>query len=585
LLDELANGESMTLCLPQSQSLFGRLFAFRRFAGLAWPAAILLAAVASQVLCGAIGDVSWLITVDEHWLTGARPYVDIIETDPPGALLLYLPAAAIARLTGLKAEALVAASGFAVAIGSLALSAAVLTPVRLNRRLNRTSLGLALVATTVLPGRAFDERDFFAALFGLPLIAIAAARASRGPVGFPHALAAGVGAGAMIAVKPPYALVLVALAPYLLTRLGLREALAAVEFIVAAVVAAAFVAAFYLVFPEYVTQVAPVFAEAYLPQRLPLAALAANAGVLVGLVTVASIAACAGSRALTPLVLTPMVAAFGAFAAYFVQGKGWLYQAYPGLAYLTFAFAAALPTRPADGAATTAMAAVGLVSALLAGAVGRWPVQIGMAAAIAGFAIYVAFVDPRAFTEDRPRRQALGRMAAAAGIGVLAALFLQSPHGESDPAMERALKTLGPHPTVAALSESLAVGHPLTRRVGAVWSQRTQGLTFAAAARFRAAQTPGDADLAARMEAAIASDRDMLVEDIVRNRPDAILVGPTNTRFHAWVWADPKIVAAMTDYRLLATNDDKATPLEIWARKDFFPPLPSPPAAPAGRGG
>ena len=534
-----------------------------------WPAAILAAAVLAQILCGAIGDVSWLITVDEHWLAGARPYVDVIETNPPGALILYLPAVAAARLTGLRAEALVAASGFAVALASLALSATILARARLTLWRSRTSFGLALIATTVLPGRAFDERDFFAALFGLPLVAVVAARASRASVGATVALAAGVSAGAMMAVKPPYALVLVSLGAYLVLRRGARSAFAAAEFAVAVAVLAAFVAAVCVFFPEYVTQVAPVVADVYVPARLPLMALVANAGVLVGLMTAASLAACAGRRVLTPLVFTPAVAALGAFAAYFAQGKGWLYHAYPGLAYLFLAFTAALAARRADRAATTAIALVGLISALLAGVVGRWPLQIGLATALAGFALYAALANPLAFTKDRPRREALGRMVAAAGMGVLAALFLQSPPGESDPAMARALSGLGPHPTVAAVSESLGVGHPLTRHVGAVWVQRAQGLLLAGVARWRISQNPDDAGLVARMAAASAADRDMLVEDIVRNRPDAILVGPTNTRFHAWAWADPRIAAVMKDYHLLAANDDKATPLEIWVHRDL----------------
>jgi len=71
--------------------------------------AALVAAVAAQARFGAIADVSWMITISEKWLDGAIPYVDFIETNPPAAILLYLPPAALARALGAHAEFLVAA--------------------------------------------------------------------------------------------------------------------------------------------------------------------------------------------------------------------------------------------------------------------------------------------------------------------------------------------------------------------------------------------------------------------------------------------------------------------------------------------
>src|SRR5713101_4776931 len=45
-------------------------------------------------------DVSWLLTIGERVLDGQRLYVDIVEINPPMAVLAYLPGIAVARALG-----------------------------------------------------------------------------------------------------------------------------------------------------------------------------------------------------------------------------------------------------------------------------------------------------------------------------------------------------------------------------------------------------------------------------------------------------------------------------------------------------
>src|SRR5215472_16888374 len=49
-------------------------------------------------------DVSWGLTIAEKILDGQRLYVDLIELNPPGAILLYLPPVIVAPLFGLRPE-------------------------------------------------------------------------------------------------------------------------------------------------------------------------------------------------------------------------------------------------------------------------------------------------------------------------------------------------------------------------------------------------------------------------------------------------------------------------------------------------
>jgi hypothetical protein len=83
-------------------------------------------------------------------------------------------------------------------------------------------------------------------------------------------------------------------------------------------------------------------------------------------------------------------------------------------------------------------------------------------------------------------------------------------------------------------------------------------------------QRPDDTALAARLAPYIEADRQRLISDIRTRKPDAIIVGPLNTRFHAALWSDPELVEAMRDYALFAVNDVAAHPGELWARRDFL---------------
>jgi len=527
--------------------------------------AIGLVAIALQVRYGLLGDVSWLITADEKWLDGETPYRDFIEINPPASLLLYWPAIALARLVGVWPEFAVAAFGFLGIAASLGLAAAILSRAGMIGRVGPLALGVALVALAVLPGQSFDERDQLAALCGLPFLALAAARAARAPVDWPMAVAAGVGAGVMAAIKPPYALVAIALTPYLIRRIGVLALIGSIEFYAAAAVGLAYVALVASVFPHYVADILPLGLAVYEPVRESFLELVGQPGVLLTLALGAALARIAASDIGEPLVAVPALAALGALAAYFVQGKGWLYQTYPALAFMILAAGLALELRPPAPRPTAIGALAGVAAALALLWLGRWPLPIAFAAAAGASALEAAL---ERTGRRRERKTPLAEMGVAGLIGVACGLFAMD--GVSTPALARALASLGPHPTVLAISESLAFGHPMVRAVGGVWVQRVPSLWITSAARRLLDEHPGDEALAARLRPYIDADRQRLVEDIERGRPDAILVGRLDTRFHQWAWSDPAIAAARADYRLFAAEPGKAFPAELYVRKDLL---------------
>jgi len=533
-----------------------------------------VAAVLLQWRFGLLGDVSWLITVDEKWLDGATPYRDVVEINPPASLMLYWPAVALARVLGVAPEFTVAAFGFlSIAVG-LGLAATILRRAGLLDRFGALGASVALVAFAALPGQSFDERDHLAAVYGLPFLALSAARAARAPVDARLALLAGLGAGLMAAIKPPYALVAIVPLPYLVRRAGVVPLAKAGEYYVAAAFGLAYVAAVPHAFPDYVANILPIGLDVYAPIRESFASLLAAPGPLFAFVLVVCALRLARDDPGEPLVAIPALAGLGALAAYLVQGKGWLYQAYPALAFFALAAGAALARahQPRPRVALGALAFFAAALALLA--LGRWPLPLAFVAAGVGAALAWAL-------EGRKGAAPIAEMGVAAALGAACGLFAMN--GIETPAIARALASLGPHPTVASLSESLAFGHPMARRVGGVWVQSVPSLWITAAARRRIDENPGDGALAERMRVYIDADRDRLVADLNRRRPDALLVGRLDTRFHQWVWNDPKITAARADYRLFASETDSGFPAELWVRADLFELRPRLPDGEVGK--
>src|SRR5258707_1884651 len=65
---------------------------------------LFLAAIVLRHFLAANTDVSWLLTVGERVLDDQRLYIDVVETNPPMAVLPYIPGIAIALALGLPAE-------------------------------------------------------------------------------------------------------------------------------------------------------------------------------------------------------------------------------------------------------------------------------------------------------------------------------------------------------------------------------------------------------------------------------------------------------------------------------------------------
>ncbi|HEY4166573.1 MAG TPA: hypothetical protein VGM96_07340, partial [Reyranella sp.] len=84
---------------PASSSAASRTLPARLWS----PVAILALAALLQLVIWPSPDVAWLMSAAGRMLDGKRLYTDILETNPPMAVLLYLPWVAVAKLVGLAA--------------------------------------------------------------------------------------------------------------------------------------------------------------------------------------------------------------------------------------------------------------------------------------------------------------------------------------------------------------------------------------------------------------------------------------------------------------------------------------------------
>lgn len=302
-------------------------------------AGVLLIAALLRAFAPAETDVAWLLTVGEKWLDGARLYTGIVETNPPGAVLLYIPAILLGRATGLAPEIMVALLTFLGAGASLWLAWRIARPPREAWPAAAFLLGLLLI----LPAYAFGQRDHAALLFLLPALACYAARADGRDVSAGAAIAAGVCAGLALCLRPHYALALAAALAFTAWRRGLRAAITLEN---AAILGTclAYGVLVWSAFPAYVHDVMPQVAALYMPMRRPWSELLINPSLLVGLVALVGIwVSCRACP--TPIVISAL-AGTGALAAMLLQGKGWPYHGYPALALLLFALGCASWTSP-----------------------------------------------------------------------------------------------------------------------------------------------------------------------------------------------------------------------------------------------
>ncbi len=472
---------------------------------------LVAAGLLMRQLVAANTDVSWLLIAAERWLDGQRLYSEILETNPPMAVLVYVPAIIFARATGVPAEVMLDALLFLAIALSLALSCVILRESAALAPRQKWPLALVTLAVlAVLPCQCFGQREHIAVIELVPMLAVLARRINRETVPLWAATAAGVGLGLALCFKPHFALAMLCVLGVVAVHLRSARILLAPENLVGATLVALYSLCTALFFPEFFTDMWPLLRDVYsIGMSLPVL-LAKPAVLLYALTLVATLLLRRSSR-MTPTLLLLLSASAAFFLAYLLQRKGWPYHSYPALAFAALGFAFAVTTVPA--------------------------------------------VD-----EQGPERSGLATAAVAAALLVPALVWFN--HALDARFLQPAIARLGiAHPSIMVVSGDPGIPHPLTRAVGGVWTSREQCLLASSYEEF-ARDSGADAQVLARLDPYTRRERRWLADDIRRARPSIVLVDNLTGNWSQWLHASPELDRLMQGYRLAETVQD----IEIYVR-------------------
>ncbi len=490
-----------------------------------WPALALIAllAIVQRHLVMANADVAWLLVVAEKWLDGARPYVDILEVNPPFSIWLHALFVVPARWSGVRPETVIDILAVCLAAACLWLASCNLRPAIVPR--DRILAPFVFAAMLLLPASCYGEREHFALILFAPCLALAirrahevGARLDTTPIW--QIIASGVCAGLVVCIKPHFALAIaaVSLAAGALRR-SWRPVFAPENFIAAAMLGAYFVAAWRL-FPAYWTEMLPILQLLYLPARNPFwLMIAGEMPAFAGLLAIIALVLWrrCGAAFFDARRTIACAAMTGFLVAVFVQGKGWPYHFLPA------------------------------VSLLLIVLVDVW-------------------LDPAIHA----RQASLPRWTVAAVTAVLALLSWRAfDEGIDMRVIEAPLRRISPHPRVTGVVSDFSMTFPAVRSVDGVWVGSVISQWAGYHAKRLAERAGADTSLLARYRAAEDSDRQRAARDIRDGKPDVVVIERAPVDMLAWARADASFARLLDCFSNAGRYGYGAEPTPE-GPKDFF---------------
>ena len=475
------------------------------FAGLVTVIACLVFSLLHPINC----DVAWGLTMSEKLLDGQRLYIDILETNPPMTIWLHMPAVALSRATGLSADSLQILLTFLFLVTCLGLSRRILAKARLGRLAFAFTLSGAVALT--LPWLAtISEREHWALAALTPIIAIQIVHCTRRNTSLRLRMIAGGLAGLAVAIKPVFALCVVAPALYTAWRSGSVRDLLRREYWITAGVSLAYLGFVYWGYATYRSNLLPSLLDTYFRVRAPLLALA-SPDILLSLSAAAALVVARGKRIFgSPVEMITLLAGLGFLVAYVLQGKGFLNHAAPVCSLVLMAVLSSVLMKPSR---------IQTIRSL----------SLPNVARLASIFLVVGFL--------------LLEFRGATSSTLYPSLAFVEP-----------IRRLSPKPRILAISGDLSVGHPLAREVHGEWASSTSSQWLAASAAVleqRPSTAPAER---ARMQTWIWSDLDRLTRDIVINRPDVIVFDDSLFSEGALTRVAPTLAVALSAYERAGQN-------------------------------
>lgn len=469
---------------------------------------------------GAITDTSWLLTLLDRMHGGDRLYRDIIETNPPFSIWLYIPPYFAAKTLGVGPEIAVQIYTFLICVLGVGATCWLLRVAGLsNKRKSRILFPVLLAFSVIFAGSSFTERDQIGAVLSVPLFVLAFWRSDLAIKPRPkarHWLLAGVLGGILPLAKPHYAVVYVALALWLAYKRRDVRMVFLPEFLLPASILAIYLFTAYQVYPEYFGVILPLLNETYLDFRQPFWILFLCAVPTILLCAIATLPK--HGKRMQALKKMFIIVSVTALLPFFFQGKGWPYHQY--LAILLATLSILLPI----------------------------------------------LLDDNGTVRHTSDRQPLYKLIAACLAIVLAHLQLYSIEIPPKNFVQE-IRRETHDPTVAMLGGDIAASFPLTRMIAGKWIEPYCSdwlIVFAKRLeqRAEAAHNENLREYYASLADRYAIDK---LDRLERKPPDLLLVdhGTYSSQVAAYFLKRPGYAAFMGSYRKLADSDRMAAYLRV----------------------
>jgi hypothetical protein len=466
-------------------------------------------------------DQSWYLISVQKILAGARPYVDVIELNPPLNFYLVMPPVFLAeRLGALPEHAFVA---YVVALAC----ASTIWARHLLRKLpgipaghaNAAAIG-ALLSTTALVVFDFGQRDVLLVIFTLPYLALSMCRMEGSKVSGLTAASIGLWAALGICLKPYFLVFPLATEVVLYLKRRKLSGVFRPETLAVGAMGLGYAVAIVTLFPDYLKTIVPMARATYFaygvhfPQSL-LCAETLTLPLVVGAYLVLRQRRDLGAW-------LDMLAAWtvAAFVSYAVQNRGFTYHAEPLRIFLVL-LAASLVGRKFDA-----------------------PVPLPRFCLIAGLALMAIRAEVLGFYDDQwaiDAKQKIERYGAQDGI--------------------------------YAFSAHVFIGFPLANRIDGPWVSRFPCLWPVPGVQ-RILAAPQEFTPAQRAEA-LRADRyvtDAVIEDFQRQMPSIVIVDARKNKSYfegvkfdyvANFSRDPRFARIWQNYRLV----ERMSGFEIWRKE------------------
>jgi len=319
-------------------------------ASLAERPLLVAVAIATAIVCvrafGTVdADVSWQLWAAHQMNGGAQLYRDIVEINPPLWFWMGMPVDWLAGLIHVRSDRVLIAVVGGIALLSLTATERLLGPMPARRRC--FLLGFAAIVLVALPWLQFGQREHIAMIGALPYSALIAARRTGREVPVRLALLIGACSALGFALKHYFLLVPILLELWLLATQRKKWRPVRPETLAMAAVGIAYAAAMALWGRDYFAFALPMISIAYGLTGAERAIDLFQPAVLTALASLAVLLA--QPRAFrsdkSGLAGAAAVASIGFGGAYFIQAKGWSYQALPFAAFAAIALAASLTAK------------------------------------------------------------------------------------------------------------------------------------------------------------------------------------------------------------------------------------------------